>query len=283
MLNRSMTLVAALVLGVGGCATVSEPSAPAQASLPAWTQQTQFEDAERDRQVFVGIGQGSTEALARQRARSDAQAEFIRAVGGVVVTSKRVTESTQMGQDGISSRSVSGETYTGSTSSALLHSTEIEYVTTRGDGVIKAYARLSVPTEVLNKAREQVRRDHERAILEEVEARRLAQASRTGDVDGYSYAFVVESSQASRSGSESFASVEREAKEKARHQSRVTLTQQVHGVELRSVSASANNQVTSSYTMTSGKVHAEIIAERVWWEGDTAVAESYMLGWKKQE
>jgi hypothetical protein len=283
MLNRSMTLVAVLALGVGGCATVNEPSAPAQASLPAWTQQTQFEDSERDRQVFVGIGQGSTEALARQRARSDAQAEFIRAVGGVVVTSKRVTESTQTGQDGISNRSVSGETYTGSTSSALLHSTEIEYVTTRGDGVIKAYARLSVPTEVLNRAREQVRRDHERAIFEAVEARRLARESRTGDIDGYSYAFVVESSQASRSGGESFASVEREAKEKARHQSQVTLTQQVHGVELRSVSASANNQVTSSYTMTSGKVHTEIIAERVWWEGDTAVAESYMLGWKKQE
>lgn len=283
MMNRSLMLVAALAIGIGGCATVSEPVAPTRDSLPAWTQQTQFTDVERDRQVFVGIGQASSEALAKQRARSDAQAEFIRAVGGTVVTSKRITESSKTDQDGISSRAVTGESYTGSTSSALLHSTEIEYATSREAGEITVYARMSVPTKVLDDAREQVRRDHDQAVMRKIEARRLAHQSRAGNGDGYHYAFVVESSQAVRASGESHAAVERKAKKKARHKSQVTLTQNIHGVELKAVSASANNQVTSSYTTTSGKVHSEIVAERVWWEGNTAVAESYMLGWKKQE
>jgi len=30
-------------------------------------------------------------------------------------------------------------------------------------------------------------------------------------------------------------------------------------------------------------VRSEVIAERIWWEGNTAVAESYVLGWKNLE
>lgn len=283
MLAFRSLVAAAAVVAVTGCASVSDPVATSRSELPAWTDKTQFEDEQGARQVFVGIGQAATEAEAKRRARSDAQSQYIRAVGGVVVTSQRVVESSESGADGISQSSVSSERYTGSTSSALLHSTESEYVTHRESGKITVYVRMSVPTKVLEDAQKRVKQQNERAIMRQVEAYRLAHQSREGAVNGNVYAFVVESSSALRKAKMRSISVEREARQKARHQAKIAVAEQVHGVSIKSVSIDSGARIDSSYTSTSGKVQSELIAERVWWEGDAAVAETYMLGWKKQE
>ncbi|MBU2874170.1 BREX system Lon protease-like protein BrxL [Marinobacter salexigens] len=51
--------------------------------------------------VFVGIGQGGSIARAKTRARSDAQEQLRLAVGGVVITSQKLVESSQTDKDGI--------------------------------------------------------------------------------------------------------------------------------------------------------------------------------------
>lgn len=273
--------IATIVLAVTGCA--SGPVAHDRSELPAWTTKTQFVDAAASRQVFVGIGQAATESEAKRRARSDAQAQYIRAVGGTVVTSQRILESGKSDSDGISHRSVSSERYTGSTSSALLHSTQSEYVTYREKESITVYVRMSVPTDVLRDAREEVKRSHEQAIMRKLEAYKLAKESRQGDVDGTVYAFVVGKSSSGRQSGMSSILVERTAREGARHDAKVSAAEQIHGLEVKSASVQSGSRSNWSYTTSSGAVRSEVIAERIWWEGNTAVAESYVLGWKNQE
>ncbi len=273
--------IATIVLSVTGCA--SGPVAHDRSELPTWTTKTQFVDAAASRQVFVGIGQASTEPEAKRRARSDAQAQYIRAVGGTVVTSQRILESGKSDSDGISHRSVSSERYTGSTSSALLHSTQSEYVTYREKESITVYVRMSVPTDVLRDAREEVKRSHEQAIMRKLEAYKLAKESRQGDVDGTVYAFVVGKSSSDRQSGMSAIVVERTAREHARHDAKVSAAEQIHGLEVKSASVQSGSRTNWSYTTSSGAVRSEVIAERIWWEGNTAVAESYVLGWKNQE
>ncbi|PFG08858.1 hypothetical protein ATI45_1190 [Marinobacter sp. LV10MA510-1] len=273
--------IATIVLAVTGCA--SGPVAQDRSGLPAWTTKTQFVDAAASHQVFVGIGQASIEPEAKRRARSDAQAQYIRAVGGTVVTSQRIRESGKSDSDGISQRSVSSERYTGSTSSALLHSTQSEYVVYRDEGSITVYVRMSVPIDVLKDAREEVKRSHEQAIMRKLEAYKLAKESRQGDVDGTVYAFVVGKSSSDRQSGMSAISVERTARERARHDAKVSATEQIHGLNAKSATVQSGSRSNWSYTTSSGTVRSEVIAERIWWEGNTAVAESYVLGWKNLE
>lgn len=278
----SLTAAACLVL-VGGCASVSEPDAPGREALPAWTDKSQFEDQGGARQVFVGIGQAGFESEAKRRARSDAQSQYTRAVGSVVVTSQRQRETTSTDDRGISHHSVAGQRYTGSTASALLHSTESEYVTLEEDTAVTVFYRMSMPTQVLEDARDQVKRRDQRAIKREAEAYRLAQDSRGDGVDGYVYALVVEKASAIGGLNRSFIEVEQKARQKARHRARISLAGQVYGSTIKSMAARSGAQFETSYVSTTGHVQSELIAERVWWEGDSAVAEAYMLGWKKQE
>lgn len=274
-------VIATIVLSVTGCAP--GPVTHDRSELPAWTTKTQFFDAAASRQVFVGIGQASTEPEAKRRARSDAQAQYIRAVGGTVVTSQRIQESGKSDSDGISHRSVSSERYMGSTSSALLHSTQSEYVVYQGKGSKTIYVRMSVPTDVLRDAREEVKRSHEQAIIRKLDAYELAKDSRQGDVDGTVYAFVVEKSSSDRQPGMSMISVERKARERARHAAKVSATEQIHGLSVKSAAVQSVRRSNWSYTTSSGSVRSEVIAERIWWEDNTAVAESYVLGWKNQD
>lgn len=278
--QRSLA-IATIVLLATGC--VSGPVAQTRSDLPAWTQKTQFIDASATRQVFVGIGQASTEPEATRRARSDAQAQYIRAVGGTVVTSQRIQATETTDPDGISQRSVSSERYTGSTSSALLHSTQSEHAVYREEGSVTAYVRMSVPVDVLENAREEVKRSHEQAIMRKLEAYKLAKESRQGDAGGTVYAFVVEKSSSERQSGMSMISVERKARESARHIARISATEQIHGLSVKSAAVQSGSRSNWSFTTSSGSVRSEVIAERVWWEGRTAVAESYVLSWKNQE
>lgn len=273
--------IATIVLAVTGCAP--GPVTHDRSELPAWTTKNQFVDSAASRQVFVGIGQASTEPEAKRRARSDAQAQYIRAVGGTVVTSQRIQESGKSDSDGISHRSVSSERYTGSTSSALLHSTQSEYAVYRGGGSVTAYVRMSVPVDVLENAREEVKRSHEQAIMRKLEAYKLAKESRQGDVNGTVYAFIVEKSSSDPQPGMSMIAVERKAREHARHAAKILATEQIHGLSVKSAAVQAGSRSNWSYTTSSGSVRSEVIAERVWWEGSTAVAESYVLGWKNKE
>lgn len=272
---RTLT-AAAIVVALAGCAsgTISQD----RSALPGWTTQTQFADA--DRQVFVGIGTAASESEAKRRAQSDAQAQFIRAVGGIVVTSQRIVEAESSDDDGISRRSVSSERYTGSTSAALLHSTESEFAVIRGRESVTVYVRMSVPTHVLESAREEVKRRHEQSIARQIEARKLAQKSRSGDVNGSVYALAVEQASVRRKQGVTDIATERKAREKARHIAKLSVTEQVHGQTVKSVTSQSGSRFNSSYTASSGLVRSEIVAERVWWEGESAVAESYVLGWK---
>lgn len=274
-------VIATIVLSVTGCAP--GPVTHDRSELPAWTTKSQFVDSAASRQVFVGIGQASTEPEAKRRARSDAQAQYTRAVGGTVVTSQRIQESGKSDSDGISHSSVSSERYTGSTSSALLHSTQSKYVVYRGKGFMTVYVRMSVPTDVLRDAREEVKRSHEQAIMRKLDAYKLARESRQGDVNGTVYAFAVEKSSSDRQLGMSAISVESTARERARHDAKVSAVEQIHGLEVKSASVQSGSRTNWSYTASSGAVRSEVIAERIWWEGNTAVAESYVLGWKNQE
>ncbi|WP_417544207.1 hypothetical protein [Marinobacter sp.] len=277
---RSLAIVTTL-LSLAGCA--SGPVAHDRGELPVWTTKTQFIDNTVARHVFVGIGEASTESEAMRRARSDAQAQYIRAVGGIVVTSQRTQATEKTDPGGISQRSVSSERYTGSTSSALLHSTQSEHAIYRGEGPVTAYVRMSVPVDVLENAREEVKRSHEQAIMRKLEAYKLAKESRQGDAGGTVYAFVVEKSSSERQSGMSMISVERKARENARHIARISATEQIHGLSVKSAAVQSGSRSNWSFTTSSGSVRSEIIAERVWWEGSTAVAESYVLGWKNKE
>jgi hypothetical protein len=192
-------------------------------------------------------------------------------------------ETTSTDDSGISQHSVSGQRYTGTTSYALLHSTESEYVILDEDGAVTAFYRMSVPTQVLEDARDRIQRREEQAIIREAEAYRLARESRGNHVDGYVYAFVVEKGSAVRGVNQSPVTVEQEAKQKARHKAKISLTGQVYGARVKAIAAQSGSQFESSYVSTGGHIQSEIIAEHVWWEGDAAVAQTYMLGWKKQE
>ena len=174
--------IVTIFLSLAGCA--SGPVAHDRDELPAWTTKTQFIDNTAAHHVFVGIGEASTEPEAMRRARSDAQAQYVRAVGGTVVTSQRIQATEKTDPDGISHRSVSSERYTGSTSSALLHSTQSEHAVYRGEGSVTAYVRTSVPVDVLENAREEVKRSHEQAIIRKLDAYELAKDSREGGVGG---------------------------------------------------------------------------------------------------
>lgn len=275
--------IAMLLITVGGCASSAGPVATNRAALPAWTNKSHFEDQGGARQVFVGIGQAAMESEAKSLALSDAQGQYIRAAGGEIVTSQRVMESTSTDDSGIAQHSVSGQRYTGSTSSALLHSSESDYVALEKDGTVTAFYRMSVPTHVLVKARDRIRRRDEQAIIREAEAYRLARESRGNSVDGYVYAFVAEKASVVRGVNQRPIIVEQEAKQKARHKARIALTSQVYGSSIKSIAAQSGARFESSYVNTVGHIQSELIAERVWWEGDAAVAETYMLGWKKQE
>ena len=277
---RSLAIVT-ILLSLAGCA--SGPVAHDRGELPVWTTKTQFIDNTVARHVFVGIGEASTESEAMRRARSDAQAQYIRAVGGTVVTSQRIQTTEKIDPGGISQRSVSRERYTGSTSSALLHNTQSEHAVYRGEGSVTAYVRMSVPVDVLENAREEVKRSHEQAIMRKLEAYKLAKESRQGDEAGTVYAFVVEKSSSDRQPGMSMISVERKARERARHAAKVSATEQIHGLSVKSAAVQSVRRSNWSYTTSSGSVRSEVIAERIWWEGNTAVAKSYVLGWKNQD
>lgn len=269
------------VVAVTGCA--STPELDSREALPAWTAKSQFVDAATTHHVFVGMGQAATEPEAKRRAASDAQAQYVRAVGGIVTTSQRVRESGETDSTGISSTVVTSERYTGSSSSALLHNTETEYVVTRGDYGSEAYARMSVPAAVLSEAREAVRREHQQTINRKKEAYKLSRESRVGGASDTFYAFVVERASASSAPGAADIVTERAARQNARHNAKVSAAEKIHGLNVQTAAIQSGSRSAWSNTTSTGTVRTEVIAERVWWEGNTAVAESYVLCWADQE
>ena len=100
MMKSGVLLVTSILLFVAsGFARANDTSVLKPAELPSWTSQTQFREPGGKRMVFVGIGQGDSIAQAKARARSDAQAQYLLAVGGVVITSQKLVESTQTDED----------------------------------------------------------------------------------------------------------------------------------------------------------------------------------------
>lgn len=253
-----------------------------QEDLPAWASQTQFEEHGGKRTVFVGIGHAGSVNDAKELAIADAQAQFLLAVGGVVITSQKVVESSNSGKDGLFDYSRSVERYTGSASQAFFYDAESEFVAQRSGKSVTGYFRLSLPTESIEVSRDEAAREQRIAILGRVEARRLAIKSRTKNVEGYRYAVAHEQASVNREASEMRIAVEYEARRKARHQARVAAANQLYGASVRVLTVDAGNQMNASYSDVSGLVRSEIVAERVWWEGSTAVAESFVLGWMKE-
>lgn len=71
------------------------------AERPLWTLQTQIREPGGRRWCLWESGQGGSIAQAKTRARSDAQEQLRLAVGGVVITSQKLVESSQTDKDGI--------------------------------------------------------------------------------------------------------------------------------------------------------------------------------------
>jgi hypothetical protein len=282
-MKRYLVLVAiSFICPTSGWA--SEINEPLQQDdgLPAWTSRTQFHELGGARMVFVGIGQATSIAQAKARARSDAQAQFLSAVGGVVITSQKLVESSQTDEEGIARYSVSGERYTASASQGVFHDGESEFVAQIADNTVTGYFRWSLPTESVQAAREELARKQRAEIHREVEAYRLARQSRQDGVGGYRYAVVRERASAQRAQKELRISVEYEARRKARHLSKVALVNRLNGESIKAYSTHSGERADVSYSSTTGYVRSEVIAERVWWEGEVAVAESFLLGWIRE-
>lgn len=282
MMNKGVLFIAiSSLLMASGLARANDTAVLKSAELPSWTSQTQFRELGGKRMVFVGIGQGDSIAEAKTQARSDAQAQFLLAVGGVVITSQKLVESSQTDEDGIAQHSVSGESYTGHSSQGFFQGGKSEFVAHSSGNVVNGYFRLSIPIESVESARDEVARAHRADVLGKIEANRLAGLSRRNGVNGYRYAVVQERASAERGSNELRISVEYEARRKARHAGRVALVNRLKGASIRSVAAHSGQQAKFSHSSATGLVRSEVVAERVWWEGEEAVAESFLLGWVK--
>ena len=282
MMNRGVLHIRiSLLFMASGMASANDTPVLKSAELPSWTSKTQFREPGGRRMVFVGIGQGDSIAQAKTRARSDAQAQFLLAVGGVVITSQKLVESSQTGEGGIAQYSVSGERYTDSASQSFFQGGDSEFVAHSSGNAVNGYFRLSLPIESVEAARDEVARAHRAEVLRKIEAYRLAALSRRNGVNGYRYAVVQEQASAQRGSNELRISVEYEARRKARHAGRVALVNRLKGASIRAVAVQSAQQVNMSHSSATGFVRSEVVAERVWWEGEEAVAESFLLGWVK--
>lgn len=282
MMNRGFLLMTVTLLFMAsGLACADDTSVLKTAELPSWTSKTQFREPGGKRMVFVGIGQGDSIAQAKTRARSDAQAQFLLAVGGVVITSQKLVESTQTDEDGIAQYSVAGERYTDSASQSFFQGGDSEFVAHPSGNAVNGYFRLSLPIESVEAARDELSRAHREEVLRKIEAYRLAALSRRNGVNGYRYAVVQEQASAQRGSNELRISVEYEARRKARHASKVALLKSLKGASIKTVSAHSGQQVDMSFSSATGVIRSEVVAERIWWEGEEAVAESFLLGWVK--
>jgi len=282
MMNRGVLLITiSLLFMASGMASANDTPVLKSAELPSWTSKTQFREPGGRRMVFVGIGQGDSIAQAKTRARSDAQAQFLLAVGGVVITSQKLVESSQTGEGGIAQYSVSGERYTDSASQGFFQGGDSEFVAHSSGNVVNGYFRLSLPIESVEAARDEVARAHRAEVVRKIEAYRLAGLSNRNGVNGYRYAVVEQRASARRGTNELRISVEYEARRKARHASKVALLKSLEGASIKTVSAQSDQQVDMSFSSATGVIRSEVVAERVWWEGEEAVAESFLLGWVK--
>lgn len=282
MMKNGVLLITSILLFVAsGLARAKDTPVLKPAELPSWTSQTQFREPGGKRMVFVGIGQGDSIAQAKTRARSDAQAQFLLAVGGMVITSQKLVESSQTGEGGIAEYSVSGERYTDSSSQGFFQGGDSEFVAHSSGNGVNGYFRLSLPIESVEAARDEVARAQKAEVLRRIEAYRLAGLSKRNVVNGYRYAVVQEQASAQRGSNELRISVEYEARRKARHAGRVALLNRLKGASITAVAAQSGQQVNMSHSSATGFVRSEVVAERVWWEGEEAVAESFLLGWVK--
>jgi|GEM_PF-1603429 hypothetical protein len=282
MMNRGVLLIRiSLLFMASGMASANDTPVLKSAELPSWTSKTQFREPGGRRMVFVGIGQGDSIAQAKTRARSDAQAQFLLAVGGVVITSQKLVESSQTGEGGIAQYSLSGERHSDISSRGFFQGGDSEFVAHSSGNDVNGYFRFSLPIESVEAARDEVAHAHRAEVLRKIEAYRLAGISRRNGVNGYRYAVVQQQASALRGSNELRISVEYEARRKARHIGRVSLVNRLKGASIRAVSAKSGQQVDMSHSRATGFVRSEVVAERVWWEGEEAVAESFLLGWVK--
>lgn len=281
MKSGALLITISLLIMASGLAYADDTSALKTAELPSWTSKTQFREPGGKRMVFVGIGQGDSIAQAKTRARSDAQTQFLLAVGGVVITSQKLVESSQTGEGGIAQYSLSGERYTDISSRGFFQGGDSEFVAHSSGNDVNGYFRFSLPIESVEAARDEVAHAHRAEVLRKIEAYRLAALSRRNGVNGYRYAVVQEQASAQRGSNELRISVEYEARRKARHAGRVALLNRLKGASIRAVAAQSGQQVNTSHASATGFVRSEVVAERIWWEGEEAVAESFLLGWVK--
>jgi hypothetical protein len=282
MMNRGFLLMTvSLLFMASGLACADDTSVLKAAELPSWTSKTQFREPGGKRMVFVGIGQGDSIAQAKTRARGGAQAQFLLAVGGLVITSQKLVESSQTGEGGIAQYSLSGESYTDISAQGFFQGGDSEFVAHSSGNAVKGYFRLSLPIESVEAARDEVARAHRAEVLRKIEAYRLAGLSRQHGVNGYRYAVVEQRASALRGTNQLRISVEYEARRKARHASKVALLKSLKGASIKTVSSQSGQQVDMSFSSATGVIRSEVVAERVWWEGGEAVAESFLLGWVK--
>ena len=282
MMNRGvLPITISLLIMASGLVHADDTSVLKTAELPSWTSKTQFREPGGKRMVFVGIGQGDSIAQAKTRARSDAKAQFLLAVGGVVITSQKLVESSQTGEGGIAQYSLSGERYTDISAQGFFHGADSQFVAHSPGKAVNGYFRLSLPIESVEAARDDVARAHRAEVFRKIEAYRLAGLSRQNVVNGYRYAVVEQRASARRGTNELRISVEYEARRKARHASKVALLKSLKGASIKAVSAQSGQQVDMSFSSATGVIRSDVVAERVWWEGEEAVAESFLLGWVK--
>ena len=159
MMNRGVLLIRiSLLFMASGMASANDTPVLKSAELPSWTSKTQFREPGGRRMVFVGIGQGDSIAQAKTRARSDAQAQFLLAVGGVVITSQKLVESSQTGEGGIAQYSVSGERYIDSSSQGFFQGGDSAFIAHSSGNAVNGYFRLSLPIESVEAARDELSR-----------------------------------------------------------------------------------------------------------------------------
>ena len=282
-----LVLISVLV-AVGGCASRSGGAldTPGEAEAferPGWADQSYFQDRGGRQHHFVGIGYGEAEAVARHEAQQDALAQFATHMGAEVLAGSRIRAQSRTDALGINRGEVTRDDFTGVSSQALIESGSVSYRFDRDRST--AWAKLTLPTESIDKARAKLQADYEAQAEQQAQRQRtlLEQRMKLAEGDSPKVIFAQASAGAviARDRTGSLLAQHKKVLEQARYDAILKLNSQINGNQIRQLRASDTAVSEQSAMVSTGRVHWEVVGERVWVLGDDLTAQVTLFGWSR--
>lgn len=293
-MRLSLMVACISLLVLQGCASSKHSPAPEAGNAapesvseqtsgqrPAWVDAT----PDTSSGEFMGMGGAKLESEARSAAQRDALSQFARHLGAEVVSGSRIETSSRYSETRAENASIERTAFTGVDAQGFIQGAETEvYTHKRGEGQYAAYARLSVPEEVLHEASEAIERQHKAKLQRQADALKILRKQQMRRASGHEPDIVFGKAQGQaganihQSGSREEA--RHEAMEKARHRAEIKLGRQIHG-QRQSVSSSSSGdeQHTTTSSVSQGRFSSEILAERSWELDGNIHATVTLLGW----